>query len=295
MKIFHINHDLKYYIFALGFIAFALSQSLQAADATYDATEAAEINANTQNIAAEETARIAADTALGGRIDDEENARTTADTALGGRIDAEETARTTADTALGGRIDAEETARTAADTALGGRIDAEETARTAADTALGGRIDAEETARIAADTALGVRIDAEETARTTADTALGVRIDDEETARIAADTALGVRIDDEETARIAADTTLQNNINMNSKQIDRNTRGIAMVAALTHTTVLPGMTQALDMSVAHFDGETGMAISYSRRINEGMQVNFGVASTTDFEESVMRAGIGFQW
>jgi hypothetical protein len=38
-----------------------------------------------------------------------------------------------------------------------------------------------------------------------------------------------------------------------------------------------------------------MAISYSRRINEGMQVNFGVASTTDFEESVMRAGIGFQW
>ena len=34
------------------------------------------------------------------------------------------------------------------------------------------------------------------------------------------------------------------------------------------------------MSVAHFEGETGMAVSYSRRIKEGVQINFGASSTT---------------
>ena len=68
-----------------------------------------------------------------------------------------------------------------------------------------------------------------------------------------------------------------------------------MVAALTHTTVLPGMTHALDVSAAHFEGETGMALSYSRRINENVQLNFGGASTADFNDSVVRGGVGFQW
>ena len=77
--------------------------------------------------------------------------------------------------------------------------------------------------------------------------------------------------------------------------IERNTRGIAMTAALTHTTILPGMENALDVSMAYFEGETGIAISYSRRINEGTQINFAAASTSDFEESVVRGGIGWQW
>jgi hypothetical protein len=81
----------------------------------------------------------------------------------------------------------------------------------------------------------------------------------------------------------------------NRNSIDQNTRGIAMVAALQHTTVLPGMTNALDVSAAHFEGETGMSINYARRINENWQVNFGAASTTDFDESVIKAGVGVQW
>jgi hypothetical protein len=81
----------------------------------------------------------------------------------------------------------------------------------------------------------------------------------------------------------------------NASNIERNARGIAMVAALTHTTVLPGMTHALDISAAHFEGETGMAVSYSRRVQEGVQINFGAAATTDFDEAVVRGGIGFQW
>ena len=96
-------------------------------------------------------------------------------------------------------------------------------------------------------------------------------------------------------ARSEADAALQTQIDVNRADIDRNARGIAMVAALTHTTVLPGMTHALDISAAHFEGETGMAVSYSRRVKEGVQINFGAASTTDFDESVVRAGIGYQW
>jgi len=86
-----------------------------------------------------------------------------------------------------------------------------------------------------------------------------------------------------------------NRIASNKKDIEQNTRGIAMVAALQHTTVLPGMNNAFDLSAAHFEGETGLALNYARRINENVQINFGAASTTDFDESVIKAGIGVQW
>ncbi len=88
---------------------------------------------------------------------------------------------------------------------------------------------------------------------------------------------------------------LQSQVDRNRSDIDRNARGIAMVAALQHTTVLPDMTHALDLSAAHFEGETGMALNYARRINDNVQINFGAASTSDFDESVIKAGVGFQW
>ena len=93
----------------------------------------------------------------------------------------------------------------------------------------------------------------------------------------------------------AADAGLQEQITRNRADIDRNARGIAMVAALQHTTVLPGMTHALDLGAAQYEGETGLALNYSRRINENVQINFGAAATSDFDESVIKAGIGLQW
>jgi hypothetical protein len=84
-------------------------------------------------------------------------------------------------------------------------------------------------------------------------------------------------------------------IESNQKNIEQNTRGIAMVAALQHTTVLPGMNNAFDLSAAHFEGETGLALNFARRLSENVQINFGAASTTDFDESVIKAGIGVQW
>ena len=100
----------------------------------------------------------------------------------------------------------------------------------------------------------------------------------------------------------AADARLQGQIDQNrsairknSEDIETNTRGIAMVAALQHTTVLPGMTNAFDLSAAYFEGETGLALNFARRLSDNVQINFGAASTTDFDESVIKAGIGVQW
>ena len=91
---------------------------------------------------------------------------------------------------------------------------------------------------------------------------------------------------------------IQNNaekIQANAEMISDNRKGIAMVAALTHSTVLPGNSHALDISAASFEGETGIAINYSGRLDENTQVNFGYAGTGFFEENIIRGGIGFQW
>ena len=81
----------------------------------------------------------------------------------------------------------------------------------------------------------------------------------------------------------------------NAEMISDNRKGIAMVAALTHSTVLPGNSHALDISAASFEGETGIAINYSGRLDENTQVNFGYAGTGFFEDNIIRGGIGFQW
>jgi hypothetical protein len=112
------------------------------------------------NLDAEEAARIAADNALGVRIDTEIAERKAADKELQDNLDAEEAARTQEDTRLNARIDKEVTDRTNADNELGTRIDNEEDAREAADTTLQDNIDAEETARTEADTTLQDNIDA---------------------------------------------------------------------------------------------------------------------------------------
>jgi len=143
-----------------------------------------------------------------------------------------------------------------------------------ADNALGLRIDSEISARIAADATLTTDLANEVTARTNADNAIRGEF-------AAADTT-------ERNARIAGDSRLQSNI-------DENTRGIAMVAAMTNTTVDIGKTHGVDFNMAQFQSETGFAFGYANRINENVQVHTSVASTTDFDESVVRLGVAVQW
>lgn len=119
----------------------------------------AKIDQNTSDLNTEREERKAADKVLQDNIDAEEAARIAADTALGKRIDKEIQDRTDADKTLQDNIDAEKYARTQEDTRLNARIDKEVTDRTNADNELGTRIDNEEDAREAADTTLQDNID----------------------------------------------------------------------------------------------------------------------------------------
>ncbi len=103
----------------------------------------------------------------------------------------------------------------------------------------------------------------------------------------------------ERNARIAADNSIRSEFAAADKNlrndIDTNTRGIAMVAAMTNTTIQPGMTHGVDFNISQFESETGFAFGYAHRINENVQVHGSAASTADFDESVGRLGVSFQW
>ena len=276
------------------------------------------IDMNAAAIDAEEKARMAADTELGGRIDAEAKARADADEALGGRIDAEAMARADADEALGGRIDAEATARADADMALGGRIDAEEMARMEADTMLGGRIDAEEMARADADMALGMRIDGEAMARADADLMLGGMIMDEETARMAADGMLATAIEEAVAAGAASDMALGGRISSNADAIAANMNSIgqnasaisdnrnmigelsddldvvrAGVAASMALAGMPAINgRGISIGVGSYDGESAFAVGFQI---QGEQASFKVGVTSSGGETGASAGVGFNF
>ncbi len=171
-------------------------------------------------------------------------------------------------------------------------------------------IDTEVTRATGAEGVLQTNIDTEATTRAAADAS--IRTDFaaadlvEKNARIAADNVLQTNISNEVTRATNAEAGLQNNINTETanriaadkglgKRIDKNSRGIAMVAAMTNTTINPGMCQAVDFNMAQFDGQTGFAFGYSYKINENLQLHTAGASTTDFEEVVARLGVSYQW
>ncbi len=99
--------------------------------------------------------------------------------------------------------------------------------------------------------------------------------------------------------RIAGDTQLRHEYQAADKQlssrIDKNTRGIAMVAAMTNTTIQAGKTNAVDFNMAEFDGESGFSFGYAHTINEYVQFHGAAASGTDFKESAVRLGVSVQW
>ena len=162
----------------------------------------------------------------------------------------------------------------------------------AGDATLQTNINNEATTRAAADTTLTTDLANEVTARTSADTTLTTNLANEVTARTSADTSIRSQFaaadTTERNARIAGDSSLQSNI-------DENTRGIAMVAAMTNTRVEAGKTHGVDFNMAQFQSETGFGFGYANRINENVQVHTSVASTTDFDESVVRVGVAYQW
>lgn len=95
----------------------------------------------TNRIAAEESARVTADTVIQKGVTDEVSARETADTALQNNIASEASSRATADTAIQKSVTDEVSARKTADTTLQNNIDSEASAREAADNAFQKQID----------------------------------------------------------------------------------------------------------------------------------------------------------
>ena len=157
-------------------------------------------------------------------------------------------------------------------------------------------VNAEEARAIAAEGVLTTGLANEVTDRTNADisirndfTAADTRIRNDFTAADAL----------ERNARIAADDDIRRDYRAADSRlrsdIDQNTRGIAMVAAMTNTTVEAGKCHGLDFNVAQFQSETGMSFGYAHRINENLQIHAAAASTTDFDEAVGRIGLSYQW
>jgi hypothetical protein len=248
--------------------------------------------ANVGQVTAEATARAAADTALQTNITAEATARANADTVLTTGL-ANEVTNRIAD------VDAEEARALAAEGVLTTGLANEVTNRIA-------DVDAEEARALAAEGILTTGLANEVTNRTNADTTLQNNINAEALTRSNADTLLQSNISAEALTRSNRDTQLQNNITNESNQriagdralssrIDTNTRGIAMVAAMTNTSVAPGMKQAVDFNVANFEGETGFGLGYAYRVNENLQVQGAAASTNDMEDSVVRVGLSYQW
>jgi hypothetical protein len=276
----------------------------QAADATL-----------TTNLATEKTERQAADATLTTNLANEVTRATAAEGVLDGKITTEKNDRI-AD------VNAEEARATAAEGVLDGKITTEKTQRQAADATLTTNLATEKTERQAADATIDTKLTNYQTAQSAlirkgangqihigenslitqeiggvqklfaqdgAGKAINIDVSNGSDLLV---NGVSVATDDDISAirsdYQAADRNLRNDI-------DTNTRGIAMVAAMTNTTIRDGMTQGVDFNISQFEGETGFAFGYAHKINENMQLHGAAASTTDFEESVGRLGVSFQW
>jgi hypothetical protein len=282
-----------------------------AAEGVLDGKITTEKNDRIADVNAEEARATAAEGVLDGKITAETTRATAAEGVLDGKITAETSRATAAEGVLDGKITQEVADRTALIRNVGGKIHIGQNSlvtseaggfqELSAQTVGGGSIDINVTngsdlrvngVSVATDTDVAN----EAAARTLADTL--IRND-----FAAADTA-------ERNARIAADNSIRNEFQTADddirnefqtadrnlrNDIDTNTRGIAMVAAMTNTTIRDGMTQGVDFNISQFEGETGFAFGYARKINENVQLHGAAASTTDFEESVGRLGVSFQW
>ena len=298
-------------------------------NAAVGAEEAARIAADDilqDNIDTEAATRAAADVVLQDNIDAEAATRAAADVVLQDNIDAEAATRAAADVVLQDNIDAEAATRAAADVALQGDIDQEIADRSKLIDTVGQNADGNEIIHIGphslvtqelggqqllsaqdaganpidirvtggsnllVDNNLGVGGNLTVNGSTTTNgiNNSGARITNVGDGILLGDAVNVRQLNNETNARIAGDRRLDD-------KIDTNTRGIAMVAAMTNTTVAPDMKQAVDFNWANFEGENGFGLGYAYRVNANLQLNAAAASTTDFDESVVRLGVSYQW
>mgnify|MGYP001089022964 CR=1 FL=1 len=185
---------------------------------------AVEATARAAGDAAEAALRVSGDAALSLRATSLEGRMDTAEfdiDANTANIATEQTARAAADTTLQGNITAEATLRAAADTQLTADLLAEQVARIAGDSAAGVGL-AQEIARATAVEA-GLRTDVN--TNTGAISINAGAITSEAAARAAADITLGTAISDETAARVAADALIQTDLDLVESRVDAMLNG----------------------------------------------------------------------
>ena len=175
------------------------------------------IKATSDAVAAETTARAAADTVFQSNLDTERDARVAGDLALQTELNKVELGAGlesdgTYTAPSGSNYLGTATSLKDADYILDAQAKVTADAVAALSASSGAALAAETTARQAADAALTAALAAETTARTNADATLTADLATEVAARQAADTALQAAVDAEATARAAADATLTANV-----------------------------------------------------------------------------------
>jgi hypothetical protein len=208
------------------------------------------------------------------------------------------------DAATVGQVDAEEARAIAAEGDLDGKITTEKTKRQAADVTLDSKFSSYQAAQstliskksngqihIGENSLITQEVDGVQKLFAQDASGKAINIDVSNGTDLLVD-GVSVATDDDISAIRNDYQTADRNLR---SDIDSNTRGIAMVAAMTNTTIQPGMTQGVDFNISQFESETGFAFGYAHRINENVQVHGSAASTTDFDVSVGRLGVSFQW
>jgi len=293
------------------------------------AVDDARIVANATAIAAEITARQAADTtltaavnSLGGRATNLEatvNSATDGNLALKARVLTEETARASGDTALATRATALEATvnnATTGVTATAARLTTEETARATADSALASRATTlEATVNSATDgnVALKARIATEESARASGDTAiassvtsltatvnnnnstLNAAVNAEQAARASADSALASRASSlEATVNSATDGNLALKARISTEETARATADSALaIRATSLEATVNGQSASittLQSTSASLQGDvTNLNAQYGVTVSAGKVTGFKLNSSATTSDFIVQA------
>ena len=280
-------------------------------------------------ITTEVTDRKSADVALDSKITTEVNGLKAADVALDTRITTEVNGLKAADVALGSQIAIEKQDRISADAATlidakqytDKGITAEAQARIAGDSQTltsakaytTEQVAAEGDVRKAADLLLDEKIIKESGERKAAIIEEARQrieaIEKEEKSRLAAINVvdkkfteqvdgLGRRVLSLENRMSSAENVLQDHETRlvgAEENIQQLQRGVAMVAALQTPVIEYGSNNAMKFSMANYGSENGFSFGYARRLFKGFSADVEAATTSQFEEAVIRGGINFSW
>lgn len=221
-------------------------------------------SANATAISSEASTARAAEAVLTTAVSDEETARIAA-------VTAEASSRASADTSLQSNIDSEATTARAAEAVLTTAVSDEETRATAAEGVLTTAISAEETARIAA-------VSAEASSRSSADTALQSEIDAEEVRAAAAEGVLTTNLASEVTDRqaaVSAEASTRAAAVTNLDTVKANLAGAAFTGAVSGT----DLTLSGNLTVT---GTTTSIETVNSQVKDSiMLLNDGAASSSN--------------